>query len=78
MDCDFQDNISDLADNDDDSFGWEDYSQEEWDKELETLTSDNISKLRVAIFESEKAQDGKVPLQCKGLSEPPKPKDILD
>ena len=55
-----------------------DYSEEEWKKVLKSLTSEDISKLRDAIFESRQAVDGEILLQCEGLSEPPSPGEIAD
>lgn len=52
------------------------------DNEIENtnteLTSEDISMLHAAIFQSDEAVDGRTPLQCKGLSDAPKPEDILD
>ena len=76
MENDFGDDLSelDLDQNDKEVFGVD----EEWEDEMKGLTSEDITKLHDAIFQSENAQTGKTPLRCKGLSEPPKPQDIKD
>jgi len=55
---------------------WDDHlpgEPEDKTKEL-TLTSENISVLRAAIFLAKEAQKGKSPLHCNGSSEATKPR----
>ena len=69
---DFRDDVSELNVDDEDLGGMDD------EEEVKGLTSEDISRLRDAIFQSENAQNGNLPLLCKGLTEPPKPQDIKD
>lgn len=62
----------------DEYFCWEDYAEEETEESNNELTSDDISRLHAAIFQSEEAQNGRALLQCEGLSEAPKPEDIKE
>ena len=78
VDSDWNNDVSDLDNDGEELAGKGDYSEEEWKKVLKSLTSEDISKLRDAIFESRQAADGKTPLQCDGLSKPPSPGKIAD
>ena len=75
---DFRDDVSELDVDDEDLGGLDDNSPEEWKEEMKGLTSEDISRLHDAIFQSESAKNGNLPLLCKGLTEPPKPQDIMD
>ena len=77
MDSDLMNDVSDLDDTNEELVGF-DYSEEDIETELQALTSHEINQLRSAIFNEEDLVDGKVPLQCKGLSKSPRPADIED
>ncbi|KAL7491648.1 hypothetical protein ACHAWT_002097 [Skeletonema menzelii] len=51
-------------------------SDEELDNDMKELTSRDIELLRAAIFDSEKILEGKMPMQCDKLDDPPNPEDI--
>ena len=52
--------------------------EEAVDEFMMDLTSEDVELLRAAVFEAQETTNGKAPLQCDGLDDPPKPKLIED
>ena len=52
--------------------------ENEIDKTMKELTSENIKHLRAAIFEAKETETGKIPLHCDGINAPRKPDLIED
>ena len=78
IDADGSGGINENGEKNDDITGSEDNAQEDIDNYKTELTSDGISSLRAAFFQSDEAQNGKTRLKCKGLSDAPNPSCIKD